>query len=86
MYVFLMSRCKLIEIDNAHLNERYVLFHFVLKFTFCRISSLNQYLANKYDVLPDSQILLIDGGSELKALNEFKEHGAGEVGFTFLCG
>ncbi|VDM25066.1 unnamed protein product [Hydatigera taeniaeformis] len=64
MYVFLMSQCKLIEIDNTNLQDRF--------------GSLTVYLARHYNIPLDHQILLTNGGCQLKELHEIDDHSAGE--------
>ncbi|KAL5103961.1 hypothetical protein TcWFU_007313 [Taenia crassiceps] len=64
MFVFLMSRCKLIEIDNNNLQDRF--------------GSLTVYLARYYNLPLDHQILLTNGGCQLKELHEIDDHSAGE--------
>ncbi|KAL5965288.1 RB1-inducible coiled-coil protein 1 [Taenia solium] len=64
MFVFLMSRCKLIEIDNTNLQDRF--------------GSLAVYLARHYNLPLDHQILLTNGGCQLRELHEIDNHSAGE--------
>nr|CDS20559.1 Autophagy protein 11 [Echinococcus granulosus] len=64
MYVFLMSQCKLIEIDNTNLQDRF--------------GSLTVHLARYYNLPQDHQILLTNGGCQLRELHEIDDHSAGE--------
>ncbi|VDN96078.1 unnamed protein product [Rodentolepis nana] len=65
MYVFLMSKCCLVNVDNSSLHERF--------------SSLYTYLSQYYQLPYDRMILLSDGGNQLNHFNIIKDHDVGET-------
>nr|CDS30471.1 Autophagy protein 11 [Hymenolepis microstoma] len=65
MYVFLMSKCCLVKVDNSSLHERF--------------GSLYTYLAQYYQLPYDRMILLSDGGYQLNHVHSIKDHDVGET-------
>ncbi|VUZ53989.1 unnamed protein product [Hymenolepis diminuta] len=64
MYVFLMPKCCLVEVDTSLLHD-------------LRFSSLYAYLAQRYQLPQDRMILLSDGGYQLNYFRPIKEHDVG---------